>query len=518
MRGANGIWKALERARAMNFDSEGAAAEPGGDGITRRRVLAAIAGGVGLAALPRWPVFAQSPRSVAIVGGGLAGLAALDELRLHNVAATLYEARGATGGRTRSVRGVFAPNFAFDEGAQLVNTDHADLLGMIRRYRIRMVDRQAFGPAHEVQIGRNGAVAAEARLANALRGIAARITADADRLDRDYEGVAREIDQLSVKAYLDRHGLPPGDARDALEAGIRTEFGSEPEEASALELLFNLPTVDGRRVHRLTKSDERYLISGGTDQVAKALTAEHVRDIRLNKRLAAVEIRGSSVRLGFADGERVTVDRVILALPPTLLRELRIEGDLPPLWRAFIDEVQLGKNEKVIVGYDNSAWRRTVGFGGALWAAGEFSAAWEAVSLAPAPGPAALCYFLGGNQVEAARSVESAELARRFTAVARRGLPGLPAPNGIVRRTRWTQDPLTQGSYSRFAPGQLTRFASLFSVEPESGGARAARAGPLLFAGEHISDAFAGFMNGALQTGRIAAQAVLAERAARAAA
>jgi monoamine oxidase len=502
----------------MNHEEAEAPASGAGGDVTRRRVLAAIAGGVGLTALPRWPAFAQAPASIAIVGGGLAGLAALDRLRGHHVAATLYEARGAAGGRTRSVHGVFAPEFAFDEGAQLVNTDHADLLAMIRRFHLTMVDREAFGPAREFQIGRSGAVFPEARLATALRGIAARISADARRLDADYAAVAREIDPLSVKAYLDRNGLRPGNARDTLEAGIRTEFGSEPDEVSALELLFNLPTVDGRQVTRLSKSDERYLISGGTDQVARALAAEHRRDIRLNKRLEAVEIGAGSVRLAFADGERVTADRVILAMPPTTLRDLRITGPLPPLWRAFIDEVTLGKNEKLIVGYDSAPWRRTIGFGGGLWAAGEFSEVWDAQSLAPRPGPAALCYFLGGRQVDAAAPVDAAVLAHRFSDAARRVLPDLPAPNGRVRRTRWAQDPLTRGAYSRFAPGQLTRFAALFAVETAGAPARAPQAGPLLFAGEHISDAFAGFMNGALQTGRIAAEALLAEGATRAAA
>lgn len=512
------IWRALDRARAMNLGQADAPPPGAGGDVTRRRVLAAIAGGVGLAALPRWPAFAQQPASIAIVGGGLAGLGALDLLRGHHVAATLYEARGAPGGRTRSVRGVFAPEYAFDEGAQLVNTDHADLLAMIRRFRLTMVDREAFGPAHEIQIGRNGTAYPEARLATALRDIAARISADARRLDADYANVAREIDQLSVKAYLDRHGLRAGDARDTLEAGIRTEFGSEPGEVSALELLFNLPIVDGRHVTRLSKSDERYLISGGTDQVARALAAEHQRDIRLNKRLEAVELGADSVRLAFADGERVTADRVILAMPPTTLRDLRITGPLPPLWRAFIDEVGLGRNEKLIVGYDSAPWRRTIGFGGGVWAAGEFSEVWDAQSLAPRPGPAALCYFMGGRQVDAAASVDAAVLAHRFTEAARRVLPGLPAPNGRVRRTRWAEDPLTRGAYSRFTPGQLTRFASLFAVESEGAPNRVPQAGPLLFAGEHISDAFAGFMNGALQTGRIAAEALLAERASRAAA
>lgn len=486
----------------------------GADGISRRRVLAALGGGLATAVLPRFPAFAQTPPRIAIVGGGLAGLSALDTLAARGVPATLYEARAAAGGRTRSVRGVFAPDFAFDEGAQLINTDQADMLRLVRRFGLRLVDRRGFGPFHEIQIGRDGREVREAGLARALRGIAARITADSDRLDADYEAVAREIDALSVRDYLDRHGLREGEARDALEAGIRTEYGAEPSEASALELLFNLPTVDGVRLTRISLSDERYLVSGGTAQVAAGLAREHAGSIRLNKRLTGLEIAGDSVRLAFADGEEVRADRAILALPASLLRGLRIEGPLPPLWRALIDEVRLGRNEKVLVGYDRPAWRDRMGFGGALWSAGDFSAVWDAVSLAPASGPGALCYFLGGDQVDRAREATMAELAERFSASARRVLSGLPAHNGIHRRTRWCEDPLTQGAYVNYGPGQLTRFASLMSVE-EEGEARASGAGPVQFAGEWLSDAFPGYMNGAVQTGRLAADAALApERAA----
>jgi monoamine oxidase len=402
---------------------------------------------------------------------------------------------------------VFAPVFAFDEGAQLVNDDHDDLKGMIDRFKLTKINRFEH-PGHELQIGRDGKAVSDSKLVNALRGIAARIGEDYDRVEEDPRYSA-EIDRLSVKAYLDRHGLAPGDARDALQAGIRTEYGSEPEDASALELLWNLPKVEGQEIKRLSLSDEKYLISGGTDQVAKALGAEHVRDIRLNKRLTAVEIEGNRVRLTFADGEQVSAEHAILAIPPTLLREVRFSGNLPPLWRAYIDEAKLGRNEKVIIGYDESGWRPTIGFAGAVWGAGPFSAIWEAASLAPAPGAAALCFFLGGKQVEAARSVESAELAKRFSDIARKVLPGLPEPNGKIRRTRWAEDPLTRGAYSCFAPGQLSRFASMFAIEEEGVRKQVPQAGPLLLAGEHLSDEFTGFMNGALQTGRMAAEAIL---------
>ena len=519
MRGLNQVWRALDQARAINLATAGQPpALAQGEGISRRRVLAALAGGIGVAALPRWPAFASTPLRVAIVGGGLAGLSALDTLRARGVEASLYEARGATGGRTRSVHGVFARDFAFDEGAQLVNSDHADLLRLIRRFDLTLVDRRAYGEPHEIQIGRHGGPESEAGLAASLLGIAQQITADSDRLDQDYETVAREIDQLSVKAYLDRHGLPPGGARNALEATIRTEYGVEPAQASALELLFNLPTVDGERISRISASDERYLISGGTDQVAKALATEHRGHIHLNRRLAALDLTGPVPRLVFADGSQVTADRVILALPAPLLREVRIEGPLPAPWRALIDEVHLGRNEKLIVGYDAQPWRRSPGFAGAIWSTRHFSAIWDAASQAPsaAPSSGALCYFLGGNQVGEAAAIPAAELAARFSDAARRVLPSLPAPNGRVRRTRWCDDPLTRGAYVNFGPGQLTRFGSLLTVE-EDGQVRASQAGPLLFAGEWLSDAWPGYMNGALQTGRIAAEAAMAPAAALAA-
>ena len=350
MRGLNQVWRALDQARPINLAAAGEPpALPQGAGISRRRVLAAL-GAHRRRRLPRWPAFASAPLRVAIVGGGLAGLSRSS--RCAPAASSLaYEGAAAAGGRTRSVHGVFAPDFAFDEGAQLVNSDHADLLRLIRRFDLNLVDRRAYGETHEIQIGHGGGPESEAALAASLLGIAGRITADSDRLDRDYEAVARELDPLSVKAYLDRHGLPPGPARDALEATIRTEYGVEPEEASALELLFNLPTVDGERISRISASDERYLIAGGTDQVAKALAAEHRGHIHLNRRVTALDLTGPAPRLAFADGSHVTADRIILALPAPLLREVRIDGPLPPLWRALIAEARLGRNEKLIV-YD----------------------------------------------------------------------------------------------------------------------------------------------------------------------
>jgi monoamine oxidase len=68
----------------------------------------------------------------------------------------------------------------------------------------------------------------------------------------------------------------------------------------------------------------------------------------------------------------------------------------------------------------------------------------------------------------------------------------------------------SRGAYSCWRPGQLTRFASLFWLEGGGKVRRSPTVGPLVFVGEHPCSAWSGDMNGAAQTGRLAAQAVLA--------
>lgn len=87
-------------------------------------------------------------------------------------------------------------------------------------------------------------------------------------------------------------------------------------------------------------------------------------------------------------------------------------------------------------------------------------------------------------------------------------VPGLRART--LRRTACGQDPYARGAYSAFKPSQLTRFAPNFWLEEDGHVTQQAIAGPIVFAGEHLSDAFPGDMNGGARTGRLAAGAILA--------
>jgi monoamine oxidase len=87
------------------------------------------------------------------------------------------------------------------------------------------------------------------------------------------------------------------------------------------------------------------------------------------------------------------------------------------------------------------------------------------------------------------------------------------ATGTMVRRTNWHLDPFSMGAYVNFRPGQLTKFANLIWTETDGVASNPLPAGPVHFAGEHLSDAYPGYMNGGAQTGRLAAQSVIAARA-----
>ena len=121
-----------------------------------------------------------------------------------------------------------------------------------------------------------------------------------------------------------------------------------------------------------------------------------------------------------------------------------------------------------------------------------------------------LSWYFGGEQTA---SVADPALRTRLEAAVGAAMGDLAgAAYPYAARTGWGKDPFAGGAYVNFAPGQLTKFGGLLWVEEDDGSAsQKAQSGPVYIAGEHVSDAWPGYMNGAAQTGRLAAQAILAE-------
>ena len=513
MRGSGPLWGLLNQARRANLAQEGAPPPvPSHEAITRRRMLAALGAA---AALPvvgfPAPLHARPSMRVAIIGGGLAGLTALDALSTAGMAAHLYEARGRLGGRVFTASSAPEPGLNIEDGGNLINSDHADILALAKRFGIPLIDRQVMR-AHNRYVA-DGRVISDAVLVRDLQPIAAQIGRDAAAVDADYATVAPKLDALSVAAYLDQHaGLLKPHVRALMEATIRTEFGAEPDQASAIELLFNLPVVDGRQVELISLSDERFILTGGSASVVKALAGPLMPKISTGHALVSIASNDGRLDLRFANGKMDRVDRVIVTVPAPLMRTIDYGGLLPDDWAALVNEMECGRNEKINAGYARRVWDEQTGPAGSAWAVdtrgpGIFSEFWDASS-GQGGEPGVLTWFFGGDQVDLLMATDPIITLRRAEAAIAPVVPGLEARR--LRRTSWGQDPYARGAYSTFKPGQLTRFAPHFWVEGEKGALQQAVTGPILFAGEHLSDAFPGYMNGGVQTGRLAASAILA--------
>jgi monoamine oxidase len=492
---------------------------------TRRRFikLAALASGSAIATRTlghssfAWSAQGNPP-SIAVIGGGIAGLNAAYQLKKAGLSATVYEARDRVGGRMRSQTGAVGTDIISDLGGHLINTDHEDMLALAEEFEIPLfnrVENAEMLPFPETAYFLGGEFRSESEIAEKLRPLAQQILADSVALEEDFDTVAPKLDQLTVAQYLDQYqaAIPDPIIRKLLEQTIRTEYGIEPENSTALQLIFNLPLVEEDTVNLLSNSDEVFVVEGGSDRITDSLAAALGSQVRTRMVLSEIRQQGQKFRLQFGSTS-VDADYVILAIPFPVLRRIPISPALPAPVKKFVEQVDLSVNEKLLVGFKNQIWQQETGFTQALWSDLNFSEVWEGSQRQGDRPEAELTFFYGGRPaseiVQGSPRRQGEQLLQTFDEI----IPGArKASNNRFLRTAWTADPFARGSYTTFKPGQLTEFASLFYIESEDPEERReSRVGNLLFAGEQVSDAFVGYMNGSAETGRLAAESIIRER------
>jgi monoamine oxidase len=449
-----------------------------------------------------------APR-IAIVGGGIAGLSAAYHLQKLGLTVTVYETKAYVGGRIQSRDDLVVRGLVNDLGGSFINSDHEDMLTLVDELGLELFDRSTAlkdnVPATAFYF--RGRTLTEDELIDALGPIADQIGQDANLLDEDFEEYAAIFDALSVADYLNLHSdkITEGAVRALLEATIRTEYGVEPEESSALQLLFNLPTV-AEGVEPIS-SDEAFLVQGGSGLIPLALAAKLDGNIRTGWRLERLQSRSDGFTLTFNRGT-VEADYVVLALPFAALRQVDLQVELPSGLGQFIREVNLGRNEKVFAGFGNRTWHQPTGFTQDAWADLAYSALWEDTQRQAEFRQGVLTFYLGGNEAHL-NGAKAEETGPQFVDALKQHIPTLGYSVERFSRTYWGQDRDIGGGYTSFGPGQYTQLSPYLYVESDDPDERQdVYVGNLVFAGEQFSDEYYGFMNGGAQTGRLAAEVV----------
>jgi monoamine oxidase len=493
-------------------------------GVSRRTFLTTAGVAAAATVVPRFALAARAP-TVAIVGGGIAGLNCALELADVGIRSTVYEASGRIGGRMFSNNNYWDANQVTEWCGELIDTSHTTVRKLARRFELHLDNLLDAQPPRSNDIYHfSGHYYPKSAADRDFGAVADIIAGDAEAAGfpttfDSNTAAGRALDRMSIYDYIERR--IPGGHRSPLGALLDLayviEYGADSTEQSALNLIFLLGFQPSAGALSLFgESDEKFHIRGGNQQLPEAIARFLGSDtVRLGHRLAKVaETAGGRYKVTFERGggvTDVTADFVVLALPFAVLNELNISrAGFDGLKHQAIAEQGRGHNGKLHLQYAERDW---LGRGpwpgvsnGSSYADTGYQVTWE-TTRAQSGTPGILVFYSGGTTTDAAVTRSAFALANNGgvqtdAAIARSQIaavyPGL-SWNGKATQSLPHKSPFFGASYSFYRTGQYTSF----------GGYERVRQGGVLFCGEHTSIDFQGFMEGAASEGKHAAKQLM---------
>ena len=430
---------------------------------------------------------------VAVLGAGLAGLSAARDLKRSGADVIVLEARDRVGGRVEAVtlpdgRTIQAGGEVFGPG----HTAYGELveeLGLtVEPSYVADPGEMSWGLVDGVYVGDDvpWMTEAERRDEDRVERAFVELAATVDPDDPWSHPEAQALDHMSLGEWLRAQGALPAVQRRHELASLSLSCDS-PERSSLLAELRKHAALGGDGFYELERW-EGLRVADGSAAVALSMAAELEAQIRCGTIVRRIEIRSGRVSVTLSDGEAVAAEAVVCTIPAGPLRAIEIAGLSDARLRSLRSQRQ-SLAAKVVAAYDTAFWQEA-GQNGLAECEWLFGSTWPQSLgvLSMLVPPERLSAFLAAPEAVRSSTVVDGLVS----------LYGEPAryPTAMLERA-WGVDPYTQGYIASWAPGDLTRVGPLHGThEP-----------PFYVAG---SDHWvAGYMEGAVRTGRDAARAAL---------
>jgi monoamine oxidase len=443
--------------------------------------------------------------SVAVVGGGIAGLHCAYRLAEAGIAVTVYEAESRAGGRMHTARGMFPDGMVIELGGELIDSNHATLWALSEELDIALDDRFADEPAgHKRDVYFiDGAEVPEATIVAQFTAVAPAMAMAVEQADGD-DAAYEMLDDTSLDQWL-VDNVPPAtypELHAILQVAYRGEFGLENDEQSALNLLYLIDSETPDPFRIFGDSDERWHTHLGNDTFTTKL-AEALGDrVVLGAKLVSARNEGTRIALSFEGAPEVVVDHVVFALPFSVLREVDLAAlELSNEKRGIIADLGYGTNAKVMGAFTAPVWRDLHNASGSLGTDLPVQQTWD-TSIGQDGTAGILTNFLGGDQGAASGDGTPEAWLTGVLPDLEAVWPGTQAAYvaDSAVRMHWPTAPNFKGSYTCYRVGQWA-YWSLEGV----------REGNVHFCGEHTSLDFQGWMEGAAETGGLVAAEIIDE-------
>ncbi|MCU0418577.1 MAG: FAD-dependent oxidoreductase [Cyclobacteriaceae bacterium] len=437
----------------------------------------------------------QYDGTVAVIGGGAAGLYAADILTAKGVNVVLFEASGQLGGRVRSLRNqrdesglpiTSIADFPVEVGAEIIYGSDSVWNQIVRNLNVAEVDLDV--------------------VATDLYRLANEVKAAADwGNDSDFAAVRDFVEGLpnysggavSIEAAA---GVTPR-AANLLNARAANTFGSTASRIGAKGL--------GESLAAIEHDQKRILVTRNPMQdVLVSRFAEMAKRARLNTPIVSINYSGARIVLTDGSGNQTEVDKVIVTAPLAVLKagDIAFTPGLPGTNTAAFSQLGMDACVRVILDFKKNFWGEDTGFiwGGNLvpqyFNAGVTRSQLYRTLTATVYGvKAEQLAALGSTNAIVAILAELDEIyAGQATEFIRRDLNN----NQIISFLfNWTQDPYIKGGFSYpLVNGSLESRASLSTPVQ----------GKVFFAGEATDiTGNAGTINGALASAERAVEEVV---------
>jgi monoamine oxidase len=405
---------------------------------------------------------------------------------------TVVDARGRVGGRVWTLRDGFRRHQGAEAGGDLIDSEQHAVIEFAKDLGLTLdpILKSGFGYCGTDRRGKPCIRSVERSFAAAWPFIEKLVAPYRLAEQRWDNAIAKTIGARSVAEWLKAI-----DADEALKRrfrGLRGLFLADPEELSLLALVDFFATSGFGEGHMLR-------VREGNDRLATE-AARHLRP--------AVRLRTALRRVGQTDG-RVTAlleddagthelktDYLISTLPASTLCDVEWATPIPDAQRDAIARLRYGRATRLLLQFQTRFWWK-VGQPRAFGSDQGFGALWDGNERQR--GPEGILSFLAGGR--ASGELQALLASEGLDGVVRQ-LSWLGRPSAVLASERviWDDDPWARGGYAYFDP----------SFDPALRDWLARPAGRVLFAGEHTSVRWQGYMNGAIESGQRAAQEVRA--------